>query len=414
MANIEQLDLLKQGVTAWNKWLVRQSNVFLDLKGANLQRANLRNARLGGADLSNANLSGADLRGADLKGAILKGTNLSIADLRKADLRDADLRHADLTAADLYKARLTGANLFQADFTDTNVIKRRRRSPTSEFRGARSESAYHESLPIEFPRADDISFTAIYPKEGKVETWHTLLVYTHLLSAIEDVRQDARRFKDEIRKSKQISSPSWTRIDRGTEITIIPTCDGLDFNPERVVFKWMENYHRADFRFRADKSLSNDAAKGSIDIYVGPIMIGNLKLALLFNDKDPTTTRSREVHRRMYRQEQIFVSYSHKDTEVVLACKKAYEAIGFNVLQDIDTLRSGEIWNEELMSLIDRATIFQLFWSQNSSRSRYCQQEWEHALKRNKKGFIRPLYWEIPMPDPPEELSRYHFKYMQR
>ena len=115
----------------------------------------------------------------------------------------------------------------------------------------------------------------------------------------------------------------------------------------------------------------------------------------------------------MYRQEEIFVSYSHKDSAIVLACKKAYEALGFNVLIDIDTLRSGQVWNDELMNMINRSTIFQLFWSQNSYQSKYCQQEWEHALKRNKEGFIRPVYWEIPMPKPPEELSKYHFEFME-
>jgi hypothetical protein len=411
MANQEQLAILKQGVKVWNKWQAEHRNIYVDLKGAYFQGANLQYAHLSGADLSNADLSGANLNGAYLRGAILSSANLSGADLRKADLTDADLSQANLTDADLYKARLTGANLSQADFTNTNFIRRRRRPQTVDFNDVSSPRA-ESSAPLASSRVDDISFTAMYPKEGKVDMWYTLLVYTHLLSAIADVRRDAQRFKDKIRMPKEVASLASTRIARGTEITIIPTCEGLDFNPPRVVFKWMENYHRADFRFRADKSLTNDAAKGSIDVYVGPLMIGSLKLAMLLNEKDPATTRHREVHRRMYRQEQIFVSYSHKDTAIVLACKKAYDAIGHNVLRDIDTLRSGEIWNEELMSLIDRATIFQLFWSQNSSQSKYCRKEWEHALKRNKNGFIRPVYWETPMPDPPKGLSKYHFKYV--
>ena len=115
----------------------------------------------------------------------------------------------------------------------------------------------------------------------------------------------------------------------------------------------------------------------------------------------------------MYRQEDIFVSYSHKDTAIALACKKAYAALGFNILIDADTLRSGQVWNEELMNMIDRASIFQLFWSQNSAQSKYCRQEWEHALKSNRDGFIRPVYWETPLPKPPEELSKYHFEFME-
>jgi hypothetical protein len=253
----------------------------------------------------------------------------------------------------------------------------------------------------------------MHPKECKVETWHTLLVYAHLLSAIQEVRKDAQRFKDQLPTSRETTSFPFTKITPGTELTIVPSCDGLVFNPERIILKWLEDYHRAEFRFRVDKSLANDAARGQIDIYAGPIIVGTLRLAMLINEADSQVQSENEEHSSMYRQEDIFVSYSHKDSDIVRACKKAYKALGFNVLIDIDTLRAGQVWNEELIKMIDNATIFQLFWSQNSSQSQYCRQEWKHALKQGREGFIRPVYWETPIPEPPEELSRFHFAYIQ-
>lgn len=65
------------------------------------------------------------------------------------------------------------------------------------------------------------------------------------------------------------------------------------------------------------------------------------------------------------------------------------------------------------MRMSDDATIFQLFWSSDSCQSKYCREEWERALKQNKDDFIRPVYWEDPISEPPEKLSRYHFKYMK-
>jgi hypothetical protein len=59
--------------------------------------------------------------------------------------------------------------------------------------------------------------------------------------------------------------------------------------------------------------------------------------------------------------------------------------------------------------------VFQLFWSSNSMRSRYCQQEWEHALALRRPSFVRPLYWEDPLPEdptqglPPVVLRDVHF-----
>jgi hypothetical protein len=260
---------------------------------------------------------------------------------------------------------------------------------------------------------EEVYFTSIYPKEGQVETWHTLLVYAHVPSAMDALRRDAQRFAGQIPWPKEISVPASTRLARGTELTIVPSCEKVTFNPERLVLKWMEDYQRAEFRFRADSVLADDAARGQINIYAGPLLVGTLTFAMLFSKTAPNVVPPQEENSRMYRQEEIFVSYSHQDTAVALACKKAYEALGFNVLIDVDTLRAGQLWNEKLMNMIDRASIFQLFWSPNSGQSKYCRQEWEHALKRNREGFIRPVYWEHPMFKPPEELSKYHFEYME-
>ena len=74
MANEEHLDILKQGVKAWNQWRKENPSVRPDLRGANLSEANLIGAKLSGAGLSGANLSWANLSGADLSHAILMET----------------------------------------------------------------------------------------------------------------------------------------------------------------------------------------------------------------------------------------------------------------------------------------------------------------------------------------------------
>lgn len=259
----------------------------------------------------------------------------------------------------------------------------------------------------------EISFTAYYPKEGKAETWYTLFVYTHLLSAVKDVQQDARRFGGQLSALREVKSTSSTRITRGTEITVVPVCNGITFNPKKLSFEWMEDYHHTEFRFRADKSLEDDVADGYIDFYVGPVIIGSLKFAMLFSSSVDRSVAFQEEQSVMYHNDKIFLSYSHKDSEIVLAFKKVHKATGYQVLIDTDNLRSGQEWDPELMSLIDHADIFQLFWSENSKNSKYCQQEWKHALKRNIEGFVRPIYWQKPIPNPPRQLKKYHFAYVE-
>jgi uncharacterized protein YjbI with pentapeptide repeats len=144
VANEEHIELLKQGVEAWNAWrekaagypdadanLQGASLEHADLRGANLRRATLHSANLEHADLRRANLQGSNLIHANLDGASLDGADLRHADLSRADLCDAklacaDLRHADLTRADLSyadlcDAKLEGANLRQADLSRADL-----------------------------------------------------------------------------------------------------------------------------------------------------------------------------------------------------------------------------------------------------------------------------------------------------
>lgn len=273
--------------------------------------------------------------------------------------------------------------------------------------GAQKKSVFEEMK----PEKEDVNFSAFYPKEITVEKWHTLLIYTYVPSVLEAVRKDARKFEDEIGEIRE-SKPSTTKLARGTDITVVPTCEGIMFNPESVTFQWLEDQHRAEFRLRADASLADMAGNAQVTLYVGPLIVGTLKMGILFNETGPGSVQSEEVSARIYHQDDIFISYSHRDTDIVKNCKTAYEALGHNILIDFETLRSGQRWNAGLMRMIERANIFQLFWSENSSKSEFCRQEWQYALGLNRdEGFIRPVFWKDPIPEPPAELSEFHFDY---
>jgi uncharacterized protein YjbI with pentapeptide repeats len=133
MANQQHLDLLKQGVDAWNRWREQHSEIQPDLKEAKLFSiglwgVNFKGVDLRGADLEETGLSKADLRGADLRGthlsnAILWDTNLSQANLREAHLLKADLMGAKLMGADLSKADLRETNLNRANLSGANLNK---------------------------------------------------------------------------------------------------------------------------------------------------------------------------------------------------------------------------------------------------------------------------------------------------
>jgi hypothetical protein len=71
VADKEQLEILKQGVRAWNTWRGAELAIRPDLT-----RADLRSAVLTGADLTRANLREALLRDAVLTGTDIGGAGV--------------------------------------------------------------------------------------------------------------------------------------------------------------------------------------------------------------------------------------------------------------------------------------------------------------------------------------------------
>ena len=73
MADPQQLALLQNGATTWNRRRQEYPGMHPDLSGANLVGANLAPFDLAGANLTGANLSGALLTNATLSGTDLTG-----------------------------------------------------------------------------------------------------------------------------------------------------------------------------------------------------------------------------------------------------------------------------------------------------------------------------------------------------
>ena len=131
MVNKKHLQIIRQGVDAWNEWRRKNPELRPNLRGADLHEADLYEADLSEADLGKANLTQANLGGANLGfaevsearvgGANLSKANLTQANLGEANLSMASLCEADLRGANLYKAILTQANLYKADLCMVNL-----------------------------------------------------------------------------------------------------------------------------------------------------------------------------------------------------------------------------------------------------------------------------------------------------
>jgi hypothetical protein len=238
----------------------------------------------------------------------------------------------------------------------------------------------------------------------------------HVPQAQSAVQADSReRLEPEVPVGERRSAAT-QEIKRGAAIAVVPYLPGCRFNPPSQTLLWLEDWHRAEFRVQAAPDQPGfeleSAVNGIVSFYVGTVLVGEVKIWALLSHREEfkvTASPPQSASARPYQA--IFVSYSHKDMEIVTRIGTAYEAIGMEFLRDQKVLRSGEKWNSELLSLIERADIFQLYWSEAAKGSRYVKQEWQHALAQNRENFLRPRYWKKPMPKPPRKLGKRHFAY---
>jgi hypothetical protein len=273
------------------------------------------------------------------------------------------------------------------------------------------------------PHSKPVQFHAFWNKHIYPEVWQTLLVYISSgHNGLIGVSNDFERRKTAPSEQyEDSSSMSGEPIQRGTEITVIPELKNFRFNPPMAKVLFLEDWHCIEFRMQASlgsKFQPNEMVEGQISFYVGPLLIGANELYVIMMDTessklDQAADQIRYPVRNStspYRA--IFVSYSHNDAFIVDKLELAYKALGDEYLRDILILRGGEEWNPALLKKIDQADVFQLCWSEASKQSTYVEQEWRHALAVNRQNFIRPVYWQKPMPEPPPELSKIHFAFV--
>ena len=269
---------------------------------------------------------------------------------------------------------------------------------------------------------ENVQFTVFRPKVVEPLKWHDMLVFAHLSERrpdadpdepdpIEEVARQASTVLGDTSGYRRQTEDSSEAVPREGELTVVPSAEGFEFNPPSLSFLWKESVHREEFRMRAGASLAGRTVHGRVTVYLGVIILAEIGTA--FKVEAHVDEVGGEVSDRARAYRKIFASYSHRDRAIVDEVSAYASAVGGRYLRDIVDLRSGEEWSPALENLIRQADLFQLFWSWNALDSPYVRQEWEYALSLRKPNFVRPVYWDEPLPArgelPPADLRRLHF-----
>lgn len=279
-------------------------------------------------------------------------------------------------------------------------------------------------LPVE-PVDEDVRFAVARPATLVVAVANELVVFAYKGDPYDgpsggrvDQQEDvARRISTLFGPAAPRSSfiDAGAPVARGARLRVELAVPQATCIPDAAELSWGGGIHQIPFHVFVPVNLVGETLRGTVRIWCGPLIIAETVVAMPVVAADgglsESTTRRQEIAR--YRK--IFPSYAHADREMVDQLIAVGRATGDEYLQDVVSLRSGEVWNDRLLELIEEADIFQLFWSTRSMRSTYCRQEWEHALSLGRPRFVRPLYWEVPRAAdeaaglPPPALQRLQF-----
>lgn len=272
---------------------------------------------------------------------------------------------------------------------------------------------------------ENVQFTVYRPRTIQPGRWSSLLAFAHLsdrrpdepdaLDPLEEVRRQAEQvLGEDVDAYIDLRQDALAGVPREGEITFLPAAEDVEFNPPSRTFRWLESVHREEFRLRTIAA-AGQTIRGGISVFLGVRLLAEVGLQFTVSD-EAAPARSAPVFddARPYRR--IFASYSHKDVRIAEQFEQYAAVFGDRYLRDWIDLRAGENWSERLGDMIREADVFQLFWSRNSMGSANVRQEWEYALSLNRPNFVRPTYWEFPMPRdsanglPPPALSALHFQ----
>jgi hypothetical protein len=260
---------------------------------------------------------------------------------------------------------------------------------------------------------NEVQFSTYYPKEMRPDDWQPLIAYLFRQTAADKVADDANQQLGE-RKSafRRMVDAARQIISEGATVTATPEMPGFQFNPPSISVGFFEDWHRFDFKLRAKTAPLNQATNGRLTFTVEGLIVADLPLSI-FVSENPSVGGEPPAAVTVSPYRAVFASYSRKDKRIVERVERAYRVLGMDYLRDLVTIRSGENWSDALQTMITRADVFQLFWSTTSSSSKHVQMEWEYALKlaAQRPNFIRPVYWEEPIPPVPEVLGHIHFTF---
>lgn len=263
------------------------------------------------------------------------------------------------------------------------------------------------TTPAHKPRLSDVRFEAIAPERlvrGRYATVDLLMLEEGFEQVVEQVTAEHS-------EPTKTTSSGWLETARGTQVTVRLTSPELgDLGEQQGT--WNGRYLRFGFPFMVPKDLAVPQAMLVAQVYFDDLPATRLSLVLYCTDTSGREPSRHNVKPTQTDIREAFVSYASEDRTRVATIIQGMRTArpDLDVFFDVESLRSGEDWQQTLRTRIETCDVLFLCWSQHASASPWVDFEWRYALDTKGIDFIEPVAIEPPYKcPPPPELNSKHF-----
>ena len=252
-------------------------------------------------------------------------------------------------------------------------------------------------------RVDQVQFSAVAPQKA-MKGEYTLVQIFMYEQAFRSAVEEALQMRESPMQEKK--SGIYHVRDK-TLVKVVISSRDIDIAENVVEEPWNGGYLCFDFALDIPQNCTKHQILLTAAVYFDGVPATRLMMTLRLQTQY-------EQRLQVIRNDVLsaFVSYASQDrgrvASLIQGMKKARPDM--DIFFDINSLRSGENWEEVLRAEVERRDVLFLCWSQNSKISPWVDMEWRYAMERKGIDAIEPI--PIDPPDicpPPHELQSKHF-----
>lgn len=270
-------------------------------------------------------------------------------------------------------------------------------------RNGKTKTGLRPPKPAQRLTVSRVSFSAVAPRvfvKGGYSMVHLIMYEKEFRKIVDEVLADAETAVRETRSGV-------LKVREEDRIRVALSSPELELEDSEEEQIWQGEYMIFRFAVRVPEDFRAREISFTASVYINDLIATKLKFIA-------KCSSWREQKLRVSREDVLsaFVSYASQDRKRVARVIQGMKLArpDMDIFFDVESLRSGENWQEALHAEIDRRDVLFLCWSHFAKQSRWVDTEWRYALEQKGEEGIEPIPLEKPETcPPPEELSRKHF-----